>query len=321
MPILIHPTPIPASTSPFLEPPQCRLSDKSQALVTMYTAILTTIVSTFANSYEECIYVAILSWVPFTRATVGVFLNTVRMLNYIQSPERAAATSNQEDTEEAKYPSSPDPMLPSLPQALPPPARAKYSASWLQHLQWWWGHAYYPLSQTFWFARNFTKSTPLNLAARGTAIGAQLVVLSFDPRARAIRSVAGRCTWGFIIRFMSALSLVSRITLACFMFREYIAAVLGFSTRTRTIALAVCVPCSAVLCYLSYATAGDDYDEDSDWVISNTRLFVGIVLATFAGGFPLMVVVLSTDKNGLSISEYVKCSSATTWEKVQGIAF
>jgi len=301
---------------------ECKMSDKSQAAITLYTTLVMTIISTLTNRPIESFILAWIAWLPLMRAAAGACIYAGYMIVFIGSWGKDWMDGDSE----------------AQPTGRSRGRRARHSdedVSFVNHATWWIWHVYLPFSQWLWFVEHYRTASNLILFARGTAIGVQLVAMSMDYKARVIRAVDG----GSSVRgarvvslFMAFLSFIVRISLVCLMGTELAYA----AARTAAASRRVFIPIYIVF---SLAWAGgsflfvpghdsnplveDDFEDDWDFATFPfiVRLLSGVFFACFTCTIAFIVFSAASSENGLTIGQYLKCDSVSTWNRIQSILF
>jgi hypothetical protein len=273
---------------------ECRLSDKSQAAVTLYITAFMTVVSTITDpTLFESIMAVPFVWFPPILAAAGLVIYTVDMVKHLWVYLRSIVFGDR---------SSIDHLY-----------ERTTKANVLVHIVWWIWHIYIPLSQWSWFVDHRQTATVGIFFGRGTAVGVALVGMSFDYKTRVIRSTGIKLgTWAALL--MCLLSFVTRSSLVGLMCVELIMA----ATKCRQVGLIVIYSFFSIIwgsmSYIFIQGREDDPDEDDGFynpffnVPIFFRLMVGLFLTCVTCTIAFIVYGLSSASNGLSIGAYLKCS-------------
>jgi hypothetical protein len=286
---------------------ECRLSDKSQAAVTLYITAFITVVSTITDpTLIESFMMAWIAWFPPIRGAAGVVIYTANVVNHLRVYLRSIVFGDRSGIDHLYERTT--------------------EANVLVHVVWWIWHIYIPLSQWSWFVEHRQTANAGVFFYRGTAVGVALVGMSFDHKARVIRATGIKLgTWAALL--MCLLSFVTRSSLVGLMCIELIMA----ATKSRQVILSVIyIIFSIIWGSMSYIFIqgcngdpgedgfmssifiqgrDDDLDEGGLW---NVPIFFrpisGLFFACFTCTIAFIVYGLSSASNGLSIGAYLKCS-------------
>ena len=297
---------------------ECKMSDKSQAAITLYTTLVMTIISTLANRPIESFILAWIAWLPIMRAAAGICIYTGYMIAFIGLRGKDMMDGDSEAQLTARN-------------------RAYHSGgdvSFVNHATWWIWHVYLPLAQWLWFVEHYRTANNLNLFARGTAIGVQLVAMSMDYKARVIRAVGASSFHGarVLALLMASLSCIVRISLVCLMGTELVYAVTRTASKSRRVFIPIYVIFSIAWAGGSFLfvpghdsnpLAEDDFEDDWDFATFHfiVRLLSGVFFACFTCTIAFIVFSAASSQNGLTIGQYLKCDSVNTWNRIQSILF
>ena len=182
------------------------------------------------------------------------------------------------------------------------------------------------------FVEHHRTANNLNLFARGTAVGAQLVAMSMDHKARVIRVVNRSSVHGarVLALFMAFLSCIVRILFVCLMVTELVYS----TTRTASMRREI-IPIYLLFSLLwgggsfifvpgydSDPLAEDHFDDH--WPVAYpvmVKLLSGVFFAIFTCSIAFIVFSSASSQNGLTIGQYLKCDSVNTWNKIQSVVF
>ncbi|KAF8637207.1 hypothetical protein AX16_010866 [Volvariella volvacea WC 439] len=298
---------------------KCKMSDKAQATVTLYTTALFTVVSTITNPFNESFMLAWIAWFPPVRAAAGVVIHSFDILRHLQAYLRRPSTKRQ---------ASHNPEAGSSQHRRNAPPRDYFAdeTHFASHAIWWIWHVYIPISQWAWFAEHHKTANAGVLFARATALGVVLVSMSIDYKARVIRSMAKK-TGAFVGILMALLSLATRWSLLVLKAFEYILAVLhnpNVAMKNNTYVPIYCV-FSVIWGVFSFpfVYGRDEGDKVHDeWnILTIFRPFLGLFFACFTCTIAFIIFGTADASNGLTLSQFVKCNSVSTWSKIQGVLF
>jgi hypothetical protein len=114
---------------------ECRVSDKSQAAVTLYITAFVTVVSTITDpTLIVSFMMAWIAWFPPIGGADGVVVYAADMVNHLRVYFRSIVFRDR---------SSIDPLY-----------ERTTKANVLVHIVWWIWHVYIPLSQWSWFVEH-----------------------------------------------------------------------------------------------------------------------------------------------------------------------
>lgn len=224
---------------------ECKLSDKGEALVTLYITAITTIVTTITNAnFIESFILAWIAWLPFFRGAIGVgiYVRSMypRMKTYIKQIFPDPKDDEQAEAEEPLMDSEDGYELGRLNHAHNtrrgggPFRRSRWSytrsteyyddihLSVITRFTWWFWHTYIPYSQWTWFFNHRDSIYPGSFFARGTGVGLVLVAMSFDYRSRVISSAGLGPRGPFVALAMCILSVVVFTSLFALMSTEFV---------------------------------------------------------------------------------------------------
>jgi hypothetical protein len=305
---------------------ECRLSDKSQAAVTLYTTAFITIVSTITDrTLIESFMLAWIAWFPAVRGAVGVVIFIGDVVDHAWMYFRMSVLRNRQPAPDNSNVST----RPWLQERrfgrvswLPGP---NAEAGILSHILWWFWHLYVPFSQWSWFIEHRRTANFGNFFARGTAVGMSLVVMSFDYKTRVIRAIGVKCG-PLPALFMCLLSFIARLSLLGLMSLELIVAAIKLR-MAYLIVIYIIFSIFWGLGSFSFITGRDDDDPGESGFYD--RFFnVHIILRPFAGLFfacftctIAFIIFTSSASNGLSIGAFVKCTSTSVWKAIQSVVF
>jgi hypothetical protein len=269
---------------------ECRLSDKSQAAVTLYITAFITVVSTITDpTFVQSFMMAWIAWFPPIRGAAGVVIYTADMVNHLRAYLRSIVFGDRSGIDHLYERTT--------------------EANVLVHVVWWIWHVYIPLSQWSWFVEHRQTANAGVFFSRGTAVGVALVGMSFDYKTRVIRATGVKLgTWAALL--MCLLSFVTRSSLVGLMCVELIMA----ATHSRQVVFSVIyVIFSIIWGSMSFIfIRGRDDAADEDDSFFNVPIFfrpiAGLFFACFTCTIAFIVYGASSASNGLSIGAYLKCS-------------
>jgi hypothetical protein len=284
---------------------ECRLSDKSQAAVTLYTTAFITIISTISDrTLIESFMMAWIAWLPPVRGAAGVVIYTLDVVDHMRAYFRSVVYGVGRTIG----------LHPEEPSAdyLEPLGRTTETTV-LNHIVWWVWHVYIPLSQWIWFVEHRQIANAGVFFARGTAVGVALVGMSFDYKTRVIRAV-GVALGAWAALFMCLLSFVTRWSLVGLMFVELIMAAIK-SPQVPFIVVYIIFSIIWGSASFGFIQGRDDDSPEDGFYDSffNVSLILrpvsGLFFACFTCTIAFTVYATSNASNGLSIGAYLKCSS------------
>jgi hypothetical protein len=204
---------------------ECKLSDKAEATVTLYTTVFASFVSTISGNLIESFIMAWISYLPFVRGTLGVGIYTydaVYHIIHLPSLGRGDETTYGQYTRRST-------LLPTM-------GTTSFSQEPASYIVWWLWHTYLPYSQWDWFVTHHKTADAGLIFVRGVAVGMLLVAMSIDYKTRVIRAIGVMGTFGRRAAYgMCILSLAARLSLLGLMSTEFILAAIKIRTQISKI--------------------------------------------------------------------------------------
>ena len=322
-------------------PPECRLSDKSKAAVTLYTTFAITLLSMATSSLDHAAVMAMIAWFPMFRAVVGVVIYTVKIVPGCLEDvlfdrlsieiEDIPATSSR--WTRFKY-------LLLQKSHIRYYADAESTAGFFTYPVWAFWHFWIPFSQIDWLARHFHSASGGLMFARASGVGVSLVGMSIDYKARVITALGSRFGMPVAV-LLSIYTIMARLALVGVMSAEYIVAIQRAGIPLTKFQIVSTIFFSALLCLMTYVwIPGRDCDADDDddkhtmcpsganimqggfWGMCFMSLCWAVVagICVFCICIIAYVVYFAADNsNGLGISAYAKCERIDVWSKIQSL--
>ncbi|KAF8637210.1 hypothetical protein AX16_010869 [Volvariella volvacea WC 439] len=300
---------------------ECKMSDKAQATVTLYTTALLTVVSTITNPFIESFILAWIAWLPLGRGAAGVVIHSYDIFGHLRAYARRLFARHQ-------APHDPEAGSSHYRHSMTSHGYFDDETRFASHVVWWIWHIYIPFSQWTWFAVHRQNANAGVFFARATAIGVVLVGMSIDCKARVIRSMAKKAG-AFVGLLMAVLSLAVRWSLLVLMAFEYILAALHNPNTSMKNAIFVPIYCVFSIIWGAGSFAfvhGRDEEAnkmDDPWPTIHIifRPFFGLFFACFTCTIAFIIFGSANASNGLTLPQFVKCDTASIWHKIQGVLF
>ena len=330
-------------------PPECGLSDKSKAAVTLYTTFAITILSTITNPLGETAFMAFMSIFPMFRAAVGVGVYTVKIipgcLEDVQT-ERLSVEIEDMLATSSRWARFKHLLLQK--SHIRYYADAESTAGFFTYAVWALWHFWVPFSQIDWLARHFHSAPGGLMFARASGAAVSLVGMSVDFKARVIAALGTRFGMPVAV-LLSIYTIMARLALVGVMFVEYILAAQRADIPGRKAVIASIIFFSVLSWFMTFTVIpGRDCEADDDeveyrflpdvnvadihWKRARTWLTICVVglgwavIAALCALFMCMVALTNFitylpahDSNGLSISAYAKCEGIDIWSKIESL--
>ena len=331
-------------------PPECRLSDKSQAAVTLYTTFVITIVTTIAQPPIESFIMAWIAWFPLFRGAVGVGIYTVTIIPARLQSVQAARHHQRQATRARQMEEAPladsrwTRWLASLSDlewmsCIPYNTEDESTVGFVTLAVWAFGHFWLPFSQIDWLVRHFHSAPAILMFARATAVGLGLVGMSVDYKGRVIAALGIR--FGMpVAALLSVYTILARLVLVGVMSAEYIlAAIRNTHNPSNKYLIPILIIFSFMWCEGSFPSVpGRDCEPDDDenagnwsftfvprdsgWGILLAVLVsagTGVFFACFTCTIAFTLWRSADHSNGLGIPAYAKCEGLGVWSKIESL--
>jgi hypothetical protein len=298
---------------------ECKLSNKAEAAVTLYTTVFATFVSTISGNFLESFIMAWISYLPFVRGTFGVGIYTYDAVYHII---HLPSLGRGEDTTHDQYRRRAT-LLPKM-------GTTSFSQEPASYIVWWLWHTYLPYSQWDWFVTHHKTADAGLLFVRGVAVGMLLVAMSIDYKTRVIRAIGVMGTFGRRAAYgMCILSLAARLSLLGLMSTEFILAAIknpNTTDKKNSTFIPVYIIFSIIWGSISFLTlkGRDGVDRFGEPLTRTSilfKLFAAPFYCIFTCSLAFAVYLSANASNGLTLSAFVKCESMSVWNKIRNILF